>query len=73
MKHEYEVKLRCYENYQPFYNHLVNVLKPFPFAEALPKDCFSDIADISQLASTHTTLLYIDPFDVVQLSLSRLG
>jgi three-Cys-motif partner protein len=69
----YQVKLRCYENHQPFYKHLVTVLKPFPFAEALPADCFSDVADIAQLASTHTTLLYIDPCDVVQLSLSKLG
>jgi three-Cys-motif partner protein len=69
----FEVKLRCYENYQPFYKHLVTVLKRFSFAEALRKDCFSDIVDIAQLASTHTTLLYIDPCDVVQLNLSKLG
>lgn len=69
----HKVKLLCYENHQPFYKHLVKVLDPFPFAEALPKDCFSDIANIAQLASTHTTLLYIDPCDVVQLSLSKLG
>ena len=68
----YNVTLRCYENYKPFYKHLVTVLKPFPFAEALPKDCFSDITNIAQLASTHTTLLYVDPCDVVQLSLSKL-
>src|SRR5258706_9461524 len=52
--HGYQVKLCCYENYQPFYKHLVSVLEPFPFAEAVPKDCFSDIANIAQLASTHT-------------------
>lgn len=69
----YNVKLRCYENYKPFYKHLITVLEPFPFADALPKDCFSDINNIAQLASTHTTLLYIDPCDVVQLNLSQLG
>jgi len=69
----YQVKLRCYENYQPFHNHLVTVLEPFPFAEAVRKDCFTDVGNIAQLASTHTTLLYIDPCDVVQLSLSKLG
>lgn len=69
----YQVKLCCYENYEPFYNHLANVLQPFPFAEVVPKDCFSEIANIAKLASTHTTLLYIDPCDVAQLSLSKLG
>lgn len=67
------VKLLCYENYPPFYSHLAAVLKPFAFAEALPKDCFSDVTNIAQLASTHTMLLYVDPCDVVQLSLSKLG
>jgi len=69
----FKVKLRCYENYQPFYKHLVTVLKPFSFAEALRKDCFSDVVNIAQLASTHTMLLYIDPCDVVQLNLAKLG
>jgi three-Cys-motif partner protein len=69
----YRVKLRCYENYPPFYKHLVTILQPFSFAEALRKDCFSEVADIAQLSATHTTLLYIDPFDVVQLRLSKLG
>jgi three-Cys-motif partner protein len=68
----YNVKLRCYENYQPFYDHLISVLKPFPFADALQQDCFSDVADLAQLAATHTMLLYIDPCDVAQLSLSKL-
>jgi three-Cys-motif partner protein len=67
------VKLLCYENHKPFYKHLVKVLEPFSFAQAAPKDCFSDVANIVQVASTHTTLLYIDPCDVVQLSLSKLG
>jgi three-Cys-motif partner protein len=69
----YAVKLLCYENYKPFHAHLVNVLKPFPFAQAVQKDCFTDVANIAQLASTHTMLLYIDPCEVVQLSLSKLG
>jgi three-Cys-motif partner protein len=69
----YEVKLLCYENYEPFYRHLVTVLQPYAFARAVPKDCFSDIESIAQLASTHTTLLYIDPCDVVQLDLGKLG
>jgi len=69
----FKVKLRCYENYKPFYKHLVTLLEPFSFAEALQKDCFTDVANIAQLAATHTTLLYIDPCDVVQLSLSKLG
>lgn len=68
----YEVNLHCYENYQPFYKHLTTVLKPFAFAEALPKDCFSDVGNIAQLATKCTMLLYIDPCDVVQLSLSKL-
>lgn len=69
----FPVKLLCYENYEPFYKHLVTVLKPFPFAEAVSKDCFGDVGRIAQVAATHTTLLYIDPCDVVQLSLSKLG
>lgn len=68
----YQVKLLCYEMYPDFYDHLVTVLKPFPFAEALQKDCFSDIGSIAELASAHTTLLYIDPCDVVQLLLPKL-
>jgi three-Cys-motif partner protein len=71
-KQGHRVKLRCYENYPPFYEHLVTVLKPFTFAEAFPKDCFDDVGDIAQLASNHTILLYIDPCDVTQLSLSKL-
>src|SRR5688500_15691895 len=54
-KQGYQVKLLCYENYKPFYKHLVSVLKPYPFATAMPKDCFSDIASIAGLASTHST------------------
>ena len=69
----YPVTLHCYENHGPFSSHLATVLKPFPFAEVISKDCFSDIANISNLASTRTTLLYVDPCDVVQLSLSKLG
>jgi three-Cys-motif partner protein len=72
-KQGHRVKLRCYENYPPFYEHLATVLKPFAFAEALSKDCFDDVGDIAQLASNHTILLYIDPCDVTQLGLSRLG
>ena len=69
----YPVKLLCYENYGPFYEHLVTVLRPYSFSEAIPKDCFDDVGSIAQLASTHTMLLYIDPCDVVQLNLSKLG
>lgn len=68
----FAVKLRCYENHSPFYHHLKSVLKPYSFAEALNKDCFSDVDEIARLASSHTIFLYIDPCDVVQLSLSRL-
>ena len=70
---ESKVKLRAYENYKPFYAHLAAVLKPYQFAEVLQKDCFSDLADIAQLGSGHTLLLYIDPCDVGQLSLSKLS
>jgi three-Cys-motif partner protein len=69
----HQVKLLCYENYEPFYKHLVGVLAPYPFATATPKDCFTDIENIARIASTHTMLLYIDPCDVVQLDLARLG
>jgi len=66
------VRLRCYENYKPFYQHLERVLKPFAFAEAKPRDCFGDVDELAALASTSTVLLYVDPCDVSQLSLSRL-
>ena len=72
-KQGYQVKLLCYENHKPFSKHLVNVLQPYAFATVMPKDCFTDIASIAQLASTHTTLLYIDPCEVVQLNLPKLG
>ncbi len=68
----HEVKLLCYENWDPFFLHLKDVLKPYPFAQAIPQDCFSDVESIAQTASTHTMLLYIDPLDVVQLNLRKL-
>lgn len=69
----FEVKLLCYETYKKFYGHLVTVLEPFPFAKAVPKDCFTDMASVAEVASTHSTLLYIDPCDVNQLVLGQLG
>lgn len=67
-----EVKLLCYENYQEHFDHLATVLEPFPFAHAMKKDCFGDMSSIAEIASTHTTLLYIDPCDVNQLVLAKL-
>ncbi len=69
----YDVKLRCYENHAVFYEHLNGVLENFAFAEALQKDCFEDVASIADLALTHTTLLYIDPFTATQLRFSKLS
>jgi len=69
----YDVKLRCYENHPVFYEHLKGVLENFAFAEVLPRDCFEDVASIADLALTHTTLLYIDPFTATQLRFSKLS
>ncbi len=71
-KQGFSVQLVCYEHSKEYHEHLVSVLKPYPFAEAFHQDCFSDIAHISKIASTHTTLLYIDPCDVTQLLLHKL-
>ncbi len=68
----YEVKLLCYETYDEHFAHLAEELKPFPFAKALQADCFGDMDNVAELASTHTTLLYIDPCDVNQLVLAKL-
>jgi three-Cys-motif partner protein len=71
-KQGYQVKLQCYETYEDHFDHLATVLKPFPFATALKKDCFGDMENVAKIASSHTTLLYIDPCDVNQLVLSKL-
>lgn len=72
VKQGYDVKLLCYETYPQYFDHLVTVLAPFSFAKALQRDCFSDMERVAEIASTHTTLLYIDPCDVNQLILAKL-
>jgi three-Cys-motif partner protein len=69
----HEVHLRCYENHRPFFIHLTGTLKPYHFASAVHANCFDHVDEIAGQAAAHTTLLYVDPCDVSQLDLAKLG